>query len=69
MKSLDSPPLAMDPAHSQSMSTEWQAPAQPPPAYHDDPSEGGPPLASPDGHWWWDGSAWVPRPDPELPAA
>ena len=48
------------------MSTEWQAPAQPPPAYHDDPSEGGPPLASPDGHWWWDGSAWVPRPDPEL---
>jgi hypothetical protein len=59
----------MDPAHSQSMSTEWQAPAQPPPAYHDDPSEGGPPLASPDGHWWWDGSAWVPRPDPVEPAA
>jgi hypothetical protein len=30
------------------------------PHFHADPSLGGPPLASPDGHWWWDGAAWVP---------
>ncbi|MCW2845835.1 MAG: hypothetical protein JWN22_3751 [Nocardioides sp.] len=27
--------------------------------FHEDPVEGGPPLPSPDGHWWWDGHAWV----------
>lgn len=43
------------------MSTDWAVSSQPPSAYHDDPSEGGPPLASPDGHWWWDGRAWVLR--------
>ena len=48
------------------MTTDWQAPSQPPPAYHDDPSEGGPPLVSHDGHWWWDGDAWAPRPDPSA---
>jgi hypothetical protein len=51
------------------MSTQWHAPAQPPPEYHDDPSLGGPPLASPDGHWWWDGRHWVPLTDPVQPAA
>ena len=51
------------------MTTDWQAPSQPPPAYHDDPCEGGPPLVSPDGHWWWDGDTWVPRRDPAEPAA
>ena len=32
------------------MTTDWQAPSQPPPGYHDDPCEGGPPLVSIDGH-------------------
>ena len=51
------------------MTTDWQARSQPPPAYHDDPAEGGPPLVSPDGHWWWDGEVWVPRADSAEPAA
>jgi hypothetical protein len=25
-----------------------------------DPIEGGAPLASADGHWWWDGRRWTP---------
>ena len=25
-----------------------------------DPVEGGAPLPSADGQWWWDGRAWVP---------
>lgn len=31
-----------------------------------------PPQLSPDGHWWWDGTAWVPaeqRHQPAVPAA
>ena len=31
------------------------------PLFHLDPAVGGPPLASPDGHWWWDGERWAPR--------
>lgn len=23
------------------------------------PTVGGPPVVSPDGHWWWNGSEWV----------
>ena len=44
------------------MSDVWSAAAVPGPVggFHEDPVEGGPPLPSPDGHWWWDGRAWVP---------
>ena len=31
--------------------------------FHTDPAEGGPPLASIDGHWWWDGHGWVALPE------
>jgi hypothetical protein len=51
------------------MNIEWHAASQPPADYHDDPTLGGPPLASPDGRWWWDGRAWALRPDPEPIAA
>jgi hypothetical protein len=30
------------------------------PHFHGDPVEGGAPLASADGHWWWDGTHWTP---------
>jgi hypothetical protein len=30
------------------------------PDFHADPTEGGAPLVSLDGHWWWDGHAWTP---------
>jgi hypothetical protein len=30
------------------------------PHFHADPVEGGAPIASVDGHWWWDGQAWQP---------
>ena len=33
--------------------------------YHLDPSPGGAPVVSPDGHWRWDGDHWVLRDDPE----
>jgi hypothetical protein len=29
------------------------------PHFHADPALNGPPQASPDGHWWWDGTAWT----------
>ena len=32
------------------------------PLFHLDPAPDGPPLASPDGHWWWNGERWVTRP-------
>lgn len=38
--------------------TNWSAPAPAPEPYHADPSPGGPPLVSPDGHWRWDGERW-----------
>ncbi|CAN5614185.1 hypothetical protein BH11ACT8_BH11ACT8_21110 [soil metagenome] len=38
-------------------------------AFHLDPSVGGPPLASPDGHLWWDGEQWRPRHEEGAPAA
>lgn len=31
------------------------------PLFHLDPAVGGTPLASPDGHWWWDGQRWQVR--------
>ena len=30
------------------------------PHFHADPAEGGVPLASQDGHWWWNGRRWTP---------
>ena len=36
------------------------------PHFHADPVEGGAPLASADGHWWWDGQAWKPVAEPPL---
>ena len=30
-----------------------------PAPFHPDPTPGGPPQVSTDGHWWWDGKAWV----------
>lgn len=39
------------------------------------PCLGGPPLVSPDGHWWWNGHTWAlcvqpdPDPGPEIAAA
>lgn len=50
------------------MHTEWQGASQAPSDYHDDPALGGPPVVSPDVHWWWDGRRWVLR-HPEQPAA
>lgn len=44
------------------------------PDFHTDPTEGGAPLVSLDGHWWWDGQAWRPvltpacGSEPEQPA-
>ncbi|WP_395690608.1 hypothetical protein [Nocardioides sp.] len=32
------------------------------PHFHADPVQGGVPLVSTDGHWWWDGYAWTPAP-------
>lgn len=39
------------------------------PHFHADPSEGGVPLASADGHWWWDGTHWTPVHAPTLAEA
>ena len=36
------------------------------PHFHDDPAEGGAPLASADGHWWWTGTHWTPVHVPTL---
>lgn len=33
------------------------------PHFHADPVAGVP-LVSTDGHWWWDGYAWTPAPEP-----
>jgi hypothetical protein len=30
------------------------------PHFHMDPVEGGAPVASVDGRWWWDGHTWTP---------
>ena len=43
------------------------------PHFHSDPSMGGPPMISGDGHWRWNGERWVlispPEPEPaETPA-
>jgi hypothetical protein len=32
------------------------------------PAVGGPPVVSPDGHWWWNGSEWVVASEPEAAA-
>jgi hypothetical protein len=50
------------------MKTIW---SEPPvlgmaPLFHLDPSLGGPPLVTPDGHWRWEGDHWVAL---ELPGA
>jgi len=37
----------------------------PVPHFHADPVEGGAPLVSADGHWWWDGHAWKPVAEPD----
>ena len=36
------------------------------PHFHSDPAEGGAPQPSADGHWWWDGTHWVPVHVPTL---
>ncbi|HEY0952060.1 hypothetical protein [Nocardioides sp.] len=36
------------------------------PHFHGDPAEGGAPLASADGHWWWTGTRWTPVHVPTL---
>ncbi|CAI9412498.1 hypothetical protein [Nocardioides sp. T2.26MG-1] len=41
----------------------------PVPDFHADPALGGAPLASADGHWWWDGSRWTPVHAPTLDEA
>jgi hypothetical protein len=33
------------------------------------PAVGGPPIVSPDGHWWWTGSEWVAASEPDAAAA
>ncbi len=33
--------------------------------YHQDPSPGGAPVLTPDGHWRWAGDHWELRDDPE----
>jgi hypothetical protein len=38
-------------------------------AFHADPALGGAPLASADGHWWWDGTHWTPVRPPSLAEA
>lgn len=34
------------------------------PHFHADPAEGGAPLVSADGHWWWNGHTWQPVAEP-----
>ncbi|HYF71830.1 MAG TPA: hypothetical protein VD864_03360 [Nocardioides sp.] len=41
----------------------------PVPDFHADPAVGGVPLASADGHWWWDGTRWTPVHAPTLAEA
>ncbi|GAB6985304.1 hypothetical protein JCM10369A_18280 [Nocardioides pyridinolyticus] len=33
------------------------------PHFHADPVAGVPSVSA-DGHWWWDGYAWTPAPEP-----
>jgi hypothetical protein len=49
----------------------WSDPSAlgPPAHFHLDPTLGGTPLASPDGHWWWDGERWLARATEGRPAA
>jgi hypothetical protein len=39
---------------------QWGAPAQVAPQVTQAPPASAPPQLSPDGHWWWDGTQWVP---------
>ena len=36
--------------------------------YHQDPSPGGAPVLTPDGHWRWAGDHWELRDDPDADA-
>lgn len=53
------------------MDDTWTSPPclGPVPHFHADPAEGGVPLASADGHWWWDGTHWTPVHAPTLEEA
>jgi hypothetical protein len=39
------------------------------PHFHADPTQGGAPLPSADGHWWWTGLHWTPVQQPAAQGA